>query len=287
MIEKRADGAAWKRAWRQRERWHPRWQRGWEKHLTKQQRKVDVAAAVKTGQRAWGVGRLRKARKRQPSPEEVAAGLRDQVAEDQFETGAMALYLSLAVDEAEDAGQHTLDSLGLQRTFAWAGARDFPGNVLAVRGSKIITGIYGNHLDSLARLVVAKCDPAEPKTIGQLTREVQAEWSALTRKQAARIARTEAAHVWETTNFNAMALNGVNYVDWLLASGPAIGVRVGPVCAECLVRAAQGPFVIDDLEEIPPVHPHCRCTLVPQHDPTWLPPPEPWVGAARPLEVFA
>jgi hypothetical protein len=66
-----------------------------------------------------------------------------------FARGAMAVYMSLAHDMSEDAGQHTLDQLGLNETFRWTSVRDMPRDPNAVRGSKVIQHAYGRHIEQL------------------------------------------------------------------------------------------------------------------------------------------
>lgn len=246
---------------------------------------IDITKIAREGERAWGAGRLRKTRATVDLSRIVEA-LQAVLRLIDFSTGVLAAYLELALDEGEDSGQSSLDALGVNETFAWASARDFTRDGFAVRGSKIIQSAYGTHVDRLAKLVAVKTNPANPTTIRQLTGEIKKEWSAITKSQATVIARTESAHVWETTNFNALSLNGVEDVDWLIASGPSIGVRVGPVCEQCLALAALSPYEVQRMDEIPPAHPNCRCTLVPILGPEWLPPAEPWTGSERRMAVF-
>lgn len=288
---KRSDALTWVAAWRQRDRWNARWAAEWQALLLRQQDRVHLEPVIRLGQKAWGKKALKKA---QQGEEPSAAGIAAILASIEAQMGGTALvtseagavYTKLAGYTGEDAGQYTLDALGLGKTFAWASVRDFPARELGVRGSKVITGHYDNHLPKLAQLVADKCNPAAPKTIGQLTREIQHEWPMIARRDALRVARTESASVWETVNYNAMQLNGVTRVEWLIATGPSIGTKVGPVCKECLAKAAAGPYVIDEMDTIPPEHPNCRCTLIPLRGEVWLPPAEPWAGAEVPLHTF-
>lgn len=286
MISKRGDAADWQRAWRQKARWDGRWEAMMLRELLGVRTGVDVPGLVKEGQRAWRrSGFVRKVRF--PKFDSVRSFIVRQINQSELIKGALASYVTLSMSEGEDAGQHTLDSLGLNKTFAWAGPRDFPANLFAVRGSKLIQVMYGNHLDRLAQMVVQKTDPSRPSTIGQLTKEIKDEWPKLARKDAARIARTESANVWETTNFNAMNLNGVQEVEWLIAQGPSIGPPNSyPVCEACLRMAANSPYAMSDMTVIPPIHPHDRCTIIPRFDPNWLPPAEPWTGAEVKMETF-
>jgi hypothetical protein len=286
MIAKRDDGPTWQKAWRQKYRWDSRWEAAMLRELLGLRLAVDLPKVIKVADKQWRrAGFLRKART--PNPDDVRATIEAQANTAALQRGAVASYVALSTAEGEDSGQYTLDSLGIGETFAWAGPRDFPANTLAVRGSKVIQGMYGFHLDKLAKMVVEKTNPAQPKTIGQLTREIKAEWPRIARKDAARVARTESAFVWETTNWNAMALNGVQEVEWLIAHGPNIGPPNSyPVCEDCLRMAANSPYTMSDMQTIPPIHPHDRCTLVPRFNPDWLPPAEPWIGAAVKMETF-
>lgn len=282
---KRRDAPAWLRAWRAREKWDARWRRTLAHYMLDQRSGVNVHKLAATGRGAWGAGLLRKAAS-VPNPEMVADELRTAVDQEQFVNGALAVYLGLSLDEGEDAGQFTLDALGLDETFSWATQRDFVRDPFSVRGSKILQQVYGTHIDRLAKMVTEVCNPAQPKTVNELVKEIKTEWTDVTTRQARVIARSESAAVWETTNFNAMNLNQVQDVEWIVATGPAIGTKTFPVCERCLRRATLGPYALSDLDKIPPEHPNCRCTLVPKYDPEWLPPAEPWAGSETPLEVF-
>lgn len=283
-IQSRPDRAQWLAAWRSRQRWFHRFER-------------DFGAVLATADRRLlpVVGRLlgqQTAKAEEPPPpagrplnvEEVIAALEAETAVDQFVQGAQALYVGMAMDAMGEAGQLTLDALGINKTWGWAGQRDFVRDALAVRGSKIIQEMYGNHLATLAAIIVAATAPASPKTIAQVTAQIREEWAAVARADAARIARTEVATVWERTNWYAMRANAVERVRWIVASGPAIGGKKSePVCLACMEKAAGSPYRMDALDEIPPKHPNCRCTLVPVIDARWLPPMQPFTGAEEPL----
>ena len=284
-MSQRSDAAAWRAAWRQRDRWDGRWERSFDALLRDHQRGVDINELARVGQQAWGVGFLRKQRDT-PKADDVIDLLRLELKEPDLRGGAMDAYVGLAADESEDAGQFALDALGINETFAWANVRDFARDIFKVRGSKIIQRMHGTHVARLAAAVIQACDPRKPKTLQEIVAQIRRDWAGVTRSQARVIARTEGAHVWETTNFNALHLNGVEQVDWLTAVGPAIGTTTEPVCPDCLRRAAAGPYPTDDVGEIPPLHPQCRCTIVAVYDPTWLPPAEPWTGGERKLVIF-
>jgi SPP1 gp7 family putative phage head morphogenesis protein len=193
----------------------------------------------------------------------------------------MNTYLSIAHDVSEEAGQSTLDQLGLNRTFRWNSVRDMPRDQFAVRGSKILQHAVGSHGRELARMVLEATDPANPRSSKSLARDIRRRWDILTRSQAERIARTETATIWETTNWNTMRANGIQKVEWTIAHGPNIGPpRSYPVCPLCLREAAGSPYPIEGVS-IPPKHPNCRCTLIPVLD-GWLPPAETWSGGPEP-----
>jgi SPP1 gp7 family putative phage head morphogenesis protein len=198
-----------------------------------------------------------------------------------FKKGAMAVYMSLAADAGEDSGQHTLDSLGINKTWRWTGVRDMPRDLFQVRGSKVLQHAYGNHVEELAKIITDATDPAKPKTVDQVREEIRDRWSKLTRYEAQRIARTETASVWETTTYNAQRANGVEQFTWVVATGPSIGPpNSEAVCKICLSKAAKSPY--SGHFDLPPAHPNCRCTLIPSLDHDWLPPAEPWSGDIEP-----
>lgn len=254
-----------------------RWERRWEDAFVPMlaPRRVDELAAA--GARDWedvrmalGDGALMDLIR------SVIGSLRD------FVSGGLAVYLSLGADTSEEAGQYSLDSLGLNQTFRWNSPRDMSRDLFAVRGSKVIQRLHGNHIEALRDIVIEATDPRHPKTARQVRREIEEEWDRLSRSEASRIARTETAAVWETTSFNVNRVNGVRWYDWIVARGPSIGPpRSAPVCKRCLRQAAGGPYPVNEVE-LPPLHPNCRCTLVPSLNRDWLPPAETWDGGPNP-----
>lgn len=199
-----------------------------------------------------------------------------------YERGGMGIYLSMAHDISEEAGQHGLDGLGLNRTFRWTTERDMVRDQFAVRGSKILQHAVGSHGDSLARIIVRATDPAHPQSLQQTVKQIRDEWGVLTKSEAERIARTETATIWETTHWNTMRNNNVRSVDWTIAKGPSIGPPKSlPVCPQCLEEAAGNPHPINEID-LPPKHPNCRCHLVPRLPDDWLPPATTWDGGPQP-----
>jgi hypothetical protein len=204
----------------------------------------------------------------------------------QFVRGAYQVYMRLATDTSEGAGQHALDLLGLNQTWRWANPRDMARDMFSVRGSKIIQHAYGNHIDALQKMIVDATDPAAPKTQAQVRREIKERWGGLRTNHIKRIARTETATVWETTNLNVEKANGVTHVEWLIARGPSIGPpKSFDVCKECLDMSTKGPYEIDSVDP-PPKHPNCRCTLIPSLEHDWLPPAETWNGVEPGLPLI-
>jgi hypothetical protein len=204
-----------------------------------------------------------------------------------FMRGAMAVYLSLARDEGEDAGQHTLDQLGLNRTFRWTSVRDMPRDPFSVRGSKVIQHAYGSHIDELRKIIIEATDPRQPKTQSEIRAEIRDRWRSLTAKQVARIARTEVAAVWDTTSVNAQLANDVRWFDISVAKGPSIGPpNSEAVCKQCIAAAAGGPYPVQELPRVP-LHPNCRCVTIPALSRDWLPPKEPWSGGPYPQDALS
>lgn len=199
-----------------------------------------------------------------------------------YERGGMNVYLSMARDISEEAGQNGLDALGLNRTFRWTTERDMVGDQFAVRGSKILQHAVGSHGDQLARIIVRATDPANPRPLQQTVKDIREQWGVLTKSEAERIARTETATIWETTHWNTMRNNGVKLVDWTIARGPSIGPPKSlPVCPLCLEESSGNPHPINEVD-LPPKHPNCRCHLVPRLPDDWLPPATTWDGGPEP-----
>jgi hypothetical protein len=194
-----------------------------------------------------------------------------------WEQGAVRLYIGLALHTGETAGQYALERLGLNQTFSWADVRSMAQDQLAMRGSKIIQSMYGNHLNRLSELITEATKPDAPETIAAVEAKIIEEWPKLTRFEAERIARTETAAVWTSTSMNTYAANGVKEWESLVAQGPSIGINSFGACDLCIERAAGSPFPIDYVD-MPPWHPNCRCEAIPVLADDWLPPMEPFAG---------
>jgi hypothetical protein len=281
-IQLRKDGEDWKRSWRAQRRWERRFQAPVE--LALEELRSEILTQVGTEEDLARMGMrarqqknfLRKAEPRPFDAEEFAGRIAGQLDLDALAAGAVNYYMGIALQAGEEAGQFTLDALGLGRTFEWANPRSMANAIYATRGSKVIQSMHGTHINELAEIVGRATDPLRPMSVQEVAREIREKWAGLTRHQAAVIARTETAAVWQTTSLNAMAANGVGKFDSLIASGPSIGVHTEPVCPICLEWAANGPWQLGNMVEHPPLHPSCRCVLVPTDD--WLPPDEPWTG---------
>lgn len=278
-LSARSDHDAWVRSWRQREREQRRWGRFSDNDLFTPLRDAlpDAEELARRGFDARG-GRVRRLLK-EAKPfkrEEFADGLKAIVTDAGVAGAAVKTYVGTALDTGELAGQFTLDALGINKTFAWANPRNMARAVYEVRGSKIVQNAHGAHLDELTKIIERATDPTTPRTIGQVTKEIRERWDGLTRWQAERIARTETAAVYNTTAMNAMRANGVESFRSIVATGPSIGVTSGAVCPICVDFAANSPWPADSVPEWPPLHPSCRCVMVPAED--FLPPAEPWAG---------
>ena len=212
---------------------------------------------------------------------DVKAALTSTVNEDSWVTGGATNYIGLATQTAEQAGQVSLDHLGLHQTFEFANPQNMAQDTFGVRGSKVIQNMYGDHVDKLTQIITDATDPRNPKTISEVKASIREQWPALQKYQVERIARTETAAVWTTTAANAYAANGISSFETIVASGPSIGIESEDPCDECVEMAADTHSIDDDL---PPWHPNCRCEAIPvleDEDGTpWLPPDEPWTGGA-------
>lgn len=220
-----------------------------------------------------------------PEAEEIKARLTMGLNEQTFVNGGTQAYVGLAGGTGEVAGQHALERMGLNSTWAWAHNRNMPADLFSTRGSKVIQGMYGNHVNRLTEIITSATDPRNPKTIAEVQREIREEWPRLQRYQVERIARTETAAAWTTVSANAYAANGIGEFESTIAAGPTIGVDSETPCDECVEMIT----MIQDMSgDIPPWHPNCRCEIVPLlEDPetgeVWLPPDEPWAGGGDAL----
>lgn len=214
---------------------------------------------------------------------DISRALTGRMNEAAYKTGATSAYLGLSVKTAEQAGQVSLEHLGINKTFAFANPRTMARDTFAARGSKVIQNMYGAHVDTLTQIITEATDPRNPKTIEQVKASIRERWAGLQPYQVERIARTETAAVWTATSVNAYAANGVSAFESIVATGPSIGVDTEDACDECVDEASNVHTIDDDL---PPWHPNCRCEAVPMlEDPEtgdpWLPPDEPWTGGGE------
>lgn len=72
--------------------------------------------------------------------------------------------------------------------------------------------------------------------------------------RATMIAQTETARAQIAGAANVYGLNGVNQWDLVTADNP---------CEECIAIAENNPYDLHDFEDMPPVHPYCRCSMTP------------------------
>jgi hypothetical protein len=250
-------------------------------------RRVSPEDLARIATRAWARRKWLGLKKANSGPDDVIGEVlaRLRAATQGVEGGAMEGYLGLARDVGAVAGQATLDQLGIDATWRWTGVRQTIPDLYQARGSKIIQGLYGEHLDQLAALAARAADPANPMTIDQVTASIKAQWSDLETWQARRIARTETAIMWEKTSSSAMSLNGITRVEW---------IDFNAEDELCLDNVAYGmvpmgeSFPSGDSE--PPAHPNCICDLIPvlieEDGSHWLPPAEPFTGNDPPLATM-
>jgi hypothetical protein len=213
-----------------------------------------------------------------------------QAGTDSWETWADAgfqQYIGMALQTSNSAGQMSLKSLGLNKTFAYAHPQNMAQDLFGVRGSKVIQNMYGDHMAKLTDIIIKATDPRNPQTLGQTKAAIAKEWANLSKSQVAVIARTETAAVWTATSMNSYAANGITQFESIIAQGPSIGIESEDPCDICVDMAANGPM--DIAEDPPPWHPNCRCEAVPvlhnEDGEPWLPPDEPWTGGEEGLQL--
>lgn len=224
-----------------------------------------------------------------PPAHEIQATLAAGFNQAAWEAGAVQVYLGLAVETSTLSGQQSLKAMGIQETFVWAQPRNMAQDRFAVRGSKIVQNLYGEHLEKLTDIIIRATDPRKPLPLDKVREQIRTEWPKLQQFQVDRIARTETAAVWTETSVNAYRANGITQYESIVAQGPQIGVNLADPCPICIEAAADGPFSVDS--DLPPWHPNCRCEAIPVLEgpdgEEWLPPMEPWTGGGDPLEKAA
>lgn len=281
---KKMDTKVWEATWRAKSRWEKRWQRWGEEVLNNLGSRVDVEDLIRYATQAQK-SRIRRVRK-DDNQDALIASLIERVTsgidQSTWVEGAATSYLQIALDTGETAGQYGLDSLGINKTFAWANPRNMAADLYAVRGSKVVQGMYGNHIANLTKLIVDATNPAQPLAMSEIVRQIREDYPNLLRWQAEQIARTETAAVWENMNMNMMIANEVPGANVLVATGPSIGTITMSVCSICKGIVADGPWFPASAAPTPPFHPNCRCTVVAEltndnGDP-WLPPADTWNG---------
>ena len=284
-FSKKVDFRVWEATWRAKERWERRWLR-WSIDLqadllTRSDIDAGVIAAMKTQKSR----RFRKASnddRQQQLIDDLIGRVSSGVDQTAWVNGAATSYIRMALDTGETAGQFSLDTLGINKTFAWANPRNMGRDLYSVRGSKIVANMYDNHFSTLAQMIVDGTEPGSPQTIGEIVKQIREEWPNVTRYQAERIARTETAAVWENLNMNSMIANQVPGANVLVATGPSVGTITMPVCSTCSGIVKAGPWTPASRAPRPPFHPNCRCTLVAELEyedgRPWLPPADAWNG---------
>jgi len=257
----------------------------WNKHLTPlsdayaRALAPNIDSTIQWAQSSWKTEKA--AAPGSPNAEEMKKRLTHGVNDAALVQGGVQVYLGLTADTAVVAGQTALEHLGLNRTWAFASPREFAADHFSVRGSKIIQNMYGNHVDSLSKIITDATNPANPKTLGEVKRAINEQWPGMRAYQVDRIARTETATVWSSTSAAAYKANGITQFESTIAEGPSIGIESEEPCDECVDAAAEVHSMDDDL---PPWHPNCRCEMVPvlqdENGDPWLPPDEPFTGGA-------
>jgi SPP1 gp7 family putative phage head morphogenesis protein len=212
--------------------------------------------------------------------ETIRGALASAINEEAWKSGAATSYLGLAMTTATASGQVSLEHLGLGKTWSWAHPQNMANDLFGVRGSKVIQNMYGNHMDTLTKIITEATDPRNPKNITEVKRAIREQWPDLQRYQVERIARTETGAVWMQTAANAYEANGISQFESIVAQGPRVGLDSYGACDYCVEASSS---VRDITDNLPPWHPNCRCDIVPVlADPDsgepWLPPDEPWTG---------
>ncbi len=158
--------------------------------------------------------------------------------------------------------------------------QEYPELVNEVNG--YMTDAVGSQAEQVSRTVVNAANPAKPRAIGEVSREIRQKIPEMSVKRANMISRTETARVYGQTSYQQYKRNGIERRRVLTAAGsPA--ATLSPVCALCIDLAAQAWAETEDSFESgvapdlswfnPPFHPYCRCDTVGDVK-GWLPPME-------------
>lgn len=139
---------------------------------------------------------------------------------------------------------------------------------------KAVEATGTNYTRDVAVTVVEAANPAAPRTIAELTRQISGDVTGISRKKAFTLARTETARVYGHVSYETMTVNQIKKRRWLTAANSPIAAT-HPPDSLCLENAQAGwvrmdqPFPSGDL--YPPAHHNCRCDAA-ANTSDWLPP---------------
>lgn len=120
--------------------------------------------------------------------------------------------------------------------------------------------------DAISKLIVRSIDPRNPMFTDEVAAQIMRDFPQLAAYRAKMIARTEMQRAYQQAQYATFEENGVTSRRWVTAQN-SIFARRSPVCRRCLENAAQGwvpmtePFRSGHMA--PPVHPNCRCDVIP------------------------
>lgn len=195
-----------------------------------------------------------------PDTSALAAVLAD-VAADSFIAGLLAGYLQLMVQASTPLAKGAL-AKGDEKAPNWDHWE--PGDITAsnvvVQGGLgdvlnaqqvAIQGIGGTALEQLGNVIGVSVGSGEP--VDELAKNL-AQYGYTSPERADMIAHTESSRAVSVAAFEAYDANGVGQWNLVLSSG---------ACEECADVAAGGPYTLAQTDDIPPIHPYCRCTSEP------------------------
>lgn len=139
---------------------------------------------------------------------------------------------------------------------------------------KAVEATGSNYTRDVANSIVTAADPAAPRTIAELTRQITGDVTGISRKKAFTLARTETARVYGHVSHETMVVNQIKKRRWLTAANSPIAASKPPDSL-CLENAQAGwvrmdqPFPSGDLYS--PAHHNCRCDIA-ANTSDWLPP---------------
>lgn len=171
--------------------------------------------------------------------------------------GAYQQGIRRARAEMRAAGVPGLPAEGIEQAFNQPFHVDRVGQIYS-RVYSDLNGITAAMDQQISRVLAQGIvDGLNPR---EIARQINQRVDAIGITRARTLARTEviaAHHSANIAEYRAAGVEGVDVMAELLTAGD------DQVCPECEALAADGPYDLDEIERMIPVHPNCRCVALP------------------------